>query len=222
MEPKSGSVTPLASPPRGIILAGGPSLTSEQIDHVRHSGERFFIIAVNRSFEICNFIDVIYAADFDFLTEFRDQFPSGVPVYSTWNSESGDPGWQPFEDVTYLRGIDPPFFSFHPDRLTLGSNSGFQAINLAMHFGIKEILLLGYDFREINGQKHWFGDYKQPRLNRSGDWHFWKRRMHQAAPSAEGRGVKIINCSPQSALTCFEKMDITDAIKTGNHYRDRL
>lgn len=222
MEPKPGSVEPLASPPRGIIIAGGCSLTVEQIDHIRHSGERFFIIGINNAFEICNFLDLIYCADHDFIHEFGKGFPPGVPIYSTWNSKSGAPAWAPFDHVTYLKGIDPPRFTEDLSSLSLGSNSGFQAINLALHLGIKELILLGYDFKKTGGRSHWFGDYEIPRFRREGDWLFWVRAMERAAPSAKARGMRIINCSPGSALNCFEKMDIKDAIKARDHYRHRL
>jgi hypothetical protein len=92
-----------------------------------------------------------------------------------------------------------------------GANSGYQAINLAYLWGATRILLLGYDCKTINGKAHWFGQHPQG-LNRNQPLDEWKRNFPQLAADLEAEGVEVINCSPDTALDCFERMDIDAAI----------
>lgn len=87
-----------------------------------------------------------------------------------------------------------------PGTIGGGGNSGFQALNLAIQFGARRILLLGYD---MHGG-HWHGDHPagmaQPKDDTMARW----RRAFQAnAPLIAAMGVEVINCTPGSALTCF-------------------
>lgn len=92
-----------------------------------------------------------------------------------------------------------------------GANSGYQAINLAYLWGAKRILLLGYDCKNIDGKAHWFGQHPQG-LNRNQPLDEWKRNFPQLAADLQDEGVEVINCSPDSALTCFKGMDLDEAI----------
>lgn len=90
------------------------------------------------------------------------------------------------------------------DAISTGQNSGYQAIELARHWGAKRILLLGYDFKYSNGRKHWHGDHPGG-LGNGGNFNNWALSMQMLADDLKALGVEVVNCSRQTALKCFKR-----------------
>lgn len=81
-------------------------------------------------------------------------------------------------------------------------NSGAGAIALAAECGATTIYLLGYDCQHTDGKKHWHGDHPKG-LGNAGVVAKWPRQFATVAQCY--RHVNIINCSRQTALTCFSR-----------------
>lgn len=92
-----------------------------------------------------------------------------------------------------------------------GDNGGYQAINLAYLWGARRILLLGYDMQLTGGMRHWFGDHPPP-LNSGSDYSNWIRKFRRLAADLEAEGVQVINCSRETALDCWPRMEIERAL----------
>ncbi len=103
-------------------------------------------------------------------------------------------------------GEDKPGFSTSPECIHYGSNSGFQAVNLALLLGARDIVLCGFD---MSGH-HFFGAHKPPLRNTQSYVNFI--RAFTAAAKQLPPGIRILNASPTSALTCFPRMTIDDAL----------
>ena len=92
-----------------------------------------------------------------------------------------------------------------PDHVC-GYDCGTSAINAAFHFGATEFVLLGMD---MTGDRWCNGEFKHPMPHIPLAHH---RRHASALPDiakdAERRGLRIVNCSPISALTCFERQPL--------------
>lgn len=100
------------------------------------------------------------------------------------------------------------------DHIRSGRNSGFQAVQVAGHFGAKRILLCGFDMHG-NGGQHYFGDH----VHRKGhearfDW--FLETFYSSVEAFEARGIEIINCTEGSALKCFPFMRLKDALGLPN------
>lgn len=80
-----------------------------------------------------------------------------------------------------------------------GRDTGTSAINLAALFGATEIVLLGYD---MTG-----GHFCEHPLPYPPVGHFTRHMtfLPQLAAVAQARGIRIVNCSPTSTVTCFER-----------------
>ncbi|MCR4331299.1 MAG: hypothetical protein NUV34_01125 [Sulfuricaulis sp.] len=102
--------------------------------------------------------------------------------------------------------------SLDPEYLVTGGNSGFQALNFGVLAGAKSILLLGYDAREPigNAPSHWFGHH--PKREPVAAYALYRQSMKAAAGAIKSAGVRVLNCSPGSAIDCFEKIKIEDAL----------
>lgn len=103
--------------------------------------------------------------------------------------------------------------SLDPQYLVTGHNSGYQAINLAVLTGVKTIILLGYDGNEPEKGKptHWFGDH--PRREPDSVFALYRQAFKAGAKPIKAAGVRVINCSPGSAVDAFEKMELERALQ---------
>ena len=95
-----------------------------------------------------------------------------------------------------------------------GSNSGYQAINLAYHFGVRRIVLLGFDQNILAGESHVHGGYG---MAPESVQHVLQARMlpffaHLVKPLAKA-GVEVLNASPESALTWWPKITLDEAAR---------
>lgn len=98
-----------------------------------------------------------------------------------------------------------------------GGNSGFQAMNLAIQFGARRILLVGFDMTAATGGLHWYGRNAWKDANNPHDTTFagWVAAFNAAVPTLDEIGVEVFNASPHSALQCFPKVTVADFLKGG-------
>lgn len=94
-----------------------------------------------------------------------------------------------------------------------GGNSGFQALNLAVQWGAKRILLIGFDMTDQSGV-HWYGRNGWHGANNPNETNFrrWLEAFEKAAPVLAGLGVEVINTFQGSAMRCFPRRSIEDML----------
>lgn len=196
-----------------FIVGGGPSL--EGFDFSRLRGLR--TIAVNIAFY--NFEPtVIFSMDTrchrwitggayeQRLPGLRSKFER-TAAYKVWlltykATLPGDVFIVPvFQD--YTSGLS----AFRPksdEGIGHGNNSGYGALNFAVCLGADPIYLLGIDCRHSpDGKTHYHGGHPipQPVHHVNG----FAKYFEAAAARIAAIGTRVINLSPTSALTCFEK-----------------
>lgn len=90
--------------------------------------------------------------------------------------------------------------------LAMGSNSGLLACHVAVtQLGAQRLLLLGLDMRGT----HFFGRHPEPLKNTKPERFAQMRKQFE---NWRHRGVEVWNCNPESALECFPKMTLEDAL----------
>ena len=190
--------------PGGLVvcLGGGPSLTAEDVAAVRKRAPG--VIAINDAYKLAPWADVLYAADAKWWN-----WHQGVPSFAgrkyTLQADAAKwPGVQVLQN-TGERGLEA-----RPTGLKTGRNSGYQAINLAVHLGASRVLLLGYDMGpDPQGKTHWFGDH--PDKSPSPYAIFIERFTDLVVPLRQ-LGVEVINCSRRTALTVFPQQTLEEAL----------
>lgn len=144
-----------------------------------------------------------------------------------WSTHEHDPREQHVNDKTELakkygikviHGRDGDTFSLDPSVIHYGSNSGFQAINLAILFGCTYIILVGFDMQSSGGRQHFFGDHPKE-LGATKDYERFIPRFESAAKALPAQ-IRIVNATPGSALKCFPMMSLEDAIADRDLRRD--
>ncbi len=184
-----------------VCIGGGPSLTPEDVATVQG---RTHVIAINDAYKIAPFAEVLYAADAKWW-----RHHAGVPSFKGMKFTL-QPEARRWPGVQVLRNTGQYGLEHDPRALKTGRNGGYQAINLAVHFGARRILLLGYDMQAgPKGKSHWFGDH--PWGSRSPYASFIRCFDSIVEPLREA-GVTVINCSRKTALDAFPRMTIDEAL----------
>lgn len=116
----------------------------------------------------------------------------------------------PWDCVLQIQSSGKSGFDPDPRFIRTGNNSGYQALHIAIHAGAKRVLLCGFD---MHGD-HWFGKHPpgltdcDPNVQKN----LFIPEFNTLAPLLPELGVEVINCTPDSALTCFPMMRLDDAL----------
>lgn len=203
LKPRHGFATvPVDWPGATVVaIASGPSLTADDVNAVRG---RARVIVVNNCYQLAPWADVLYAADYKWW-----RWHKGAPGFAGLKY-TASPEATMWPDVQCLRVSGRSGLSLDPQSIRTGSNSGYQAINLAVHFGASRILLLGYDMQfGPLGQEHWHGkhpDRSRPLVN------IFLPLFSTLVEPLREVGVEVINCSRATRLTCFPRATLQQAL----------
>lgn len=110
-------------------------------------------------------------------------------------------------EVAMLRQQGTSGMSENADEICTGCNSGHQAINIAALAGGNPILLLGYDAQKTDGRAHYFGNH--PDLTEA-PYANMVIELRKAMPYFERNKIRLLNATPQSALTFLPKVSLID------------
>lgn len=97
-----------------------------------------------------------------------------------------------------------------PGVLGGGGNSGFQCLNLLAQMSVAEVYCIGLDMGG-GGATHWHGagwDWSVHASISARALDRWRAHLDAAAPALAAAGVRVVNCSPVSALTAFEHLPL--------------
>ncbi len=189
------TVVPKLWPGSTIVCIGtGPSLTKADVDFCRDKAR---VICVNNAYQLAPWADVLYCCDVKFWGWIK-----GAPDFKGLKYRlQGHANL--FPDVKVLKNHGRIGLSLDPTGVMAGYNSGYQAVNLAVHLGAAKIVLLGYDMgQQPKGPSHFFGEHRD------------KTRPPYAAciqafktlpEPLRKAGIDIVNCSRQTALGWFRK-----------------
>lgn len=201
-----------------VIVASGPSAKGCNLAAARGLAK---FISVNDSWSLAPWSDALYGCDCNWW-----RAAAGAPGFGGLKISQDDKCPRFFPDVKVVRceksyGVDSKLLVGKLGLIGWASNGGFQALNLAVQFGSKRIILVGYDMR-IDLGLHWHGKHRavvdladgsQIRLkNPQGPQVArWRRALDGAASVLDDLGVEVLNASPVSALTAYRKIHFAEA-----------
>lgn len=220
-----------------VLIAGGPSLTTEDVEIVRQArmAERVRVVVVNDAYLLAPWADVHYAGD----RRWHAWHTAGIEkpllgltaaqVAARWKAFAGQkaavewgteyPTPQPNaviadEAVHILGNLHEPYhgegLSLDPERIVTGRHSGFQALNVAVLAGATRILLLGYDGAPApGGRTHWHGGHP---VASAGIFEYIRRSFSAAEAQLAAAGVEVVNCSPGSQINAFPKAPLAEVL----------
>ncbi len=189
-----------------VIVASGPSLSDEQCKLIDNAylDDRCRVIAVNDSYKRLapDCIDLVHAADGLWWRTYETTVNKYAIFanYSTADASVACTGLD-FVPSKVGQGLAPkgsPYIHRH-------HSSAHQAVEIAVQRGADHIILVGVDCKaDAQGKKHWFGDHP-PRFLSPQPFDLWIQDWNAIAKSAQERGIRIVNCSLDTAVECFER-----------------
>jgi len=211
-------ISPIFKGETAAIIGTGPSLTPEQIAMVDQAGWRKF--GANRAFIYD--LDVLIATNWQFWDmcwhEVKDlHCDKWIPSHPEGRKAAEKYGLN-LIGQRHLPGLstDPTYIHHH-------HGSGPIAVNIALHYGITKMVLIGWDMRfygkiddrSYTGLRHFFGEdavtkTHWPRTAPNGDLQGLIDEMATIVPA--DYGIDIVNCTPNSAMKCFRMSDLDSEI----------
>ena len=197
------------------------------LEQVRRAREldRVRVIAVSDMYLVCPWADLLYFADAKWWKWHTEGIAKSWP-WAKFTAEevrkafAGFAGQKVTVFTTGMMVSDGRVFMLHrcsseglsekQNGLHTGGNSGHMALNPAFLAGGNPILLLGYDGkRGPRGEKHGFGEHPDKTEPPYKDM---QRNFAGTLPVLKAAGVSVINCTPSSAITCFPKTPLEQAL----------
>lgn len=166
-----------------LIVGCGPSAAAVDLEQFQDH----LVIAINEAWRLCPWADVLYGTD-----------------DAWWDAGRGD-GFAGLNVRGSDLRIEGDEISFDPAFIGSGGTGAFQALNLAVQWGVKSIGLIGVDCRLDLGE-HWHerSPVQRAALSQSAVDR-WIKAFDGAAPVLAAAGVEVVNYSGVSALTGFRK-----------------
>jgi hypothetical protein len=191
-----------------IVAAPGPSLSAEQAELCAE----FNVIAVNDAYRLFPNAAALYAADIAWW-EYHNGCPDFKGEKLTCPEPSHDVRWGAARKrtckafgIAVVKAHKGSGFSLDPSFIHFGTNSGFQATNIAVVRGAVPIILIGFD---MHGS-HFFGEHP-PQLRKTKRYDRFIDYFNHAARTQPQ--LKIVNASgPHSRLSGFPMVSLKETL----------
>lgn len=184
-----------------------PSAYSPHLSPIHHE----HVIGINNAYMLGDWQDAVFFGDCAWYNIHRLKLAQFRNLKVTCCPRFENKGQGAMEGVKYLKKDSSHRHGItgNRSRVSWNSNSGAAAISLARHFGVRRIVLLGFDMNlGAGGASHWHrghGNKRQPfRKHLEG--------FPQIAEDAREMGIEILNCSPDSAIEVFPKVALKDVL----------
>jgi len=196
-----------------IVIGGGPSLIGMDLCLPYPGLERYFdrnrVIGVNSACYFGPSIDVCFFGDAKWYWHNRDYLQkefSGLMVTVNARVPGREPGVENEPNVNVIRRGGSRGVLFDGDAICWNKSSGGAAINLAVLFGAKRIVLLGYDMKRGGGMKNFIPHHWES--TNSNPYEGMMMTMEHLKTFTDKRGIEILNATPGSALNVFPKVNL--------------
>lgn len=192
-----------------LIVATGPSAAQAPLNEVKG---RVRVIAVKVSWRLCPWADGLYGVDRSWWIAH-----GGVPEFPGRKFSPSPTVCKLYPDVTLIQVKSRAEILTERTGLvgcglpTGGGHSGFQALNLAVQFGAKRIVLVGFDMTLEYGV-HWHNDNRGDAPADPGRVTSWREAMDGCATQFARLGVDVINASAISALRNYRRAGLLQAM----------
>lgn len=182
-----------------LIVATGPSLNKNDYKKLSEQVDR--VLLIGKAWKMDENADFLYHCDakwwyyYNGVPQFKGQKYSLEPTKFTENFERGK-----------ING-----FYTHDNIIGTGSNSGYQAINVAYHLGAKEIYLLGYDMKKSAEGVHDFdGGYPPNFIRNDSPFDDFIKYFNDLSIQLGKLSIPVYNYTRDTALDCFERRSLDD------------
>jgi hypothetical protein len=191
-----------------VILGGGPSLNQQDVDYVRGKAK---VIAIKEAGAcslpgfppLAPWADALFACDGKYWA-----YEKGAPDFKGLKYAL-EPQTTAWPGVQVLRNTGHDGLELDPSGLRTGHNSGYQALGLAFHLGVKKIILLGFDMWAGPDRANWFGPHPG---HVASPYPIFLMRFASIAEPLKAAGVEVLNASRFTVLQAFPRVTLQDVL----------
>lgn len=191
------------------IVGGGPSVATLDLEVLR--GRR--VIAINSSYGAVPFADYVIFADQRWWDEHRPQLREFAGRVVAVSAAARDD--KAIRLLRLKRSKPEDGLSLRADTVPVRRTSTTAAIGLAVHLGVRRIVLIGIDQRRApDGASHHHAPHKWK--NKPGDttWDAQMQDLRQLAAPLRARGIEVVNCSDVSRIDWWPKAPLAEVLET--------
>lgn len=190
-----------------VVCGTGPSFSLAQRELLYEYGAT--VMTVNNSYFAYPNCKYLFAADLQWWYRYYDKINfENTNAYTLQKHPEHIAKKIPKADQ-YLKSVAyTSEFGFWCSKVHHGGNSGYMAIQLAHLLGYTKIILVGFDckYDDKTGKRHFFGDYDKKFFKQNADdIDRWILNFNKIAPHFKENGIDVVNCSEDTALTCFRR-----------------
>lgn len=182
-----------------FILASGPSLSEVDFTRLRHR----IVIGLNRSSLVYPGAQYHCTMDERLFDEYESVLRQSRYLFTLENRPFGIP----------MKLLGSEGFSFD---LSEGVYSGYTvsylALQVAVYLGFKNVFFVGLDLKHRVGMTHFFGNDPVSSNHERTEFPKMMRMLQHGADVLSGRGITVYNTSPDTSLTCFERVSLDWAL----------
>lgn len=189
-----------------VICGAGPSMARVDLNVLRRF-RSWRVMVVNCTFRLLPDADALYAGDLQWWERYGHEA-----------TRFAGEKWTRDEHAAIRYGLrrvvrrDEKGLCRDRGHVNSGGNSGYQAVNLAYHFGARKIVLLGFDMHRQAGG-HWHGEHVGMLSAPASHINVWRREFDALAFDLRAEGVKVVNATEGTALTCFPQAPLAEALR---------
>lgn len=176
------------------VLATGPSMN---VGIARSLMHRCAVVAISDAYTLAPWADALVSTDYSWWRH----HPEAVAMPG--RKFSGMVDYQKVEGVEKLPGEH-------------ATNSGLLGVKVAVQMGAKKVLLCGFDLHSPG--EHFFGRHGGSLRSTSANrMEHFKEQFARYRP----KGIEIINCTSGSALRCYPRMSLSEALNDSKTSKSR-
>lgn len=179
-------------------------MASVDLERVRRRDWR--VLAVNCTWQLVPWAHALYAGDLQWWARYADTL-CGFAGERWTRDEAAALRYR----LRRVRIRDGQGLCRELGCVNAGGNSGYQAVNLAYHFGAQRIVLLGFDMHRNSGG-HWHEEHEGMLSAPATHMPVWRRSFEALAFDLKVEGVEVLNATEGSALTCFPRRSLRDCL----------
>jgi hypothetical protein len=173
------------------VIGGGPSLQDFNYEALRGA----HVLAVKGCIFDIPWADAGFGLDMPRYKDWRDKL-ANVQSRIYWavpEDQLDVAGPPPSRNITFLKRMDGPALSDDPSVIYGGGSADFGALQVCIHKHAKQLVLFGFDYEETR-------------------WTAAAEHFRVFVPYFTKHGISVVNASPRSAITCFQKVALQDAV----------
>lgn len=186
-----------------VIVAGGPSVSDLDLNLTREADA---VLAVNNAVFLLPWAKAMFFGDRRWFRWHGARLSGfdGRIITASLASFDGEP----VTPVRLEKVYDTPLAD--PPWQVAGMDSGYMAINVAVHWGASRIVLAGYDMKFDAGRAHWHGDHEYPSAETNYTDTFAPQYPALQVALAQ-RGIELVRCTP-STMSFIPELPLAEAL----------